>query len=145
MEAAARVAWVRDGRAHLDCDSAPSCGACGSGAGCVLGRLARKGESGLEVPDRAEDRQPLRAGEPVVVVVADGDLLRAVALAYLPPLVGVLLAPLFAHGLTGTGEAGMLLAAIGGAATGGWLARAALLRRPPAVIVRRRCEADGGA
>jgi positive regulator of sigma E activity len=58
-------------------------------------------------------------------------LLRAAALAYLPPLLGLLAGALAARGLAGAGEGAALGAALAGATAGWWLSRGLARRNPP--------------
>ena len=131
MEARARVHAVHAGRVRLECESATeTCGACAGRNRCALRWLARPGNPQLDVADPAPDAEPLRPGDGVIIEVADGELLRAAALAYLPPLAGLLAGPQDAAALTPCNE----LAALAGAALGlaaGWGASRAWLRHSP--------------
>ena len=79
---------------------------------------------------------PLRAGDGVIIEVDDGELLRAAALAYVPPLVGLLAGPVAATGLAPGSELAALAGAVLGLAAGWSAARAWLLRSPPRYRLR---------
>jgi len=130
MEATARVVSVAGTRARVSCEERAACSACGSGGRCALRWFASSGRASLEIPARADDRVPLQAGDTVVLSIRDGELLRAAALAYLPPLFGLLVGALAARGLAGAGEGAALGAAVAGA-TAGWLMARGLARRNP--------------
>ncbi len=68
----------------------------------------------------------------MVVQVRDGELLSAALRAYVPPLAGLLAAPLLAA-WGGAGDLGLLVAAGAGLLAGGAVARQWLARRPPGV------------
>ncbi|NJD31861.1 MAG: hypothetical protein FIB04_08250 [Gammaproteobacteria bacterium] len=137
MEATARVIAVADGRARLACEDRAACASCGSGRGCALRWLSSPGRPTLDVPDQTEDRRHLRAGEAVIVETRDGEVLRAAALAYLPPLAGLLVGALLGRGLAaGPGEGAALAAAVAGLSAGIWTARAWSRRYPPRIRVR---------
>jgi len=72
----------------------------------------------------------LSPGDGVILEVEDGELLRAAALAYLPPLAGLLVVPLVVAPLLPGNEPAVLAAAVLGLA-GGWVAARAWLRRAP--------------
>lgn len=138
MRAAARVLEVREGRARLECESATAaCSACQGGRGCALRWLARPGAPSLEVPVRTGDGTSFQAGDRVTLVMSDGEMLRAVALAYLPPLAGLLGGPLLATRGLGGGEGAALLAAVAGLGIGWAVGRAWLRRTPPGYSVHR--------
>lgn len=130
MRTAARVRDVRAGRAWLACEAEAGCPACGGGRGCALRWLSRPGEPLLEVPERRADGGRLAPGETVTIEVPEGELLRAAARAYLPPLGGLLAGPLLATSAAGDDLAAML-AAVAGLAAGWVLARGWLRRSPP--------------
>lgn len=138
MQAQARVLAVRDGRVQLECESTATgtCGACAGGRGCALRWVAGRGNTLLELTDPAHGDQPLRAGDGVTLEVDDGELLRAAALAYVPPLVGLLAGSgLGVAWVPGSESAAMAGAVVGLAA--GWVGARAWLRRfPPRYRVR---------
>ena len=122
MEARARVHAVHAGRVRLECESpAQACGACSGSRGCALRWLAGPGNPQLDVAHPMPEGAPLRAGDGVIIEVDDGQLLRAAAIAYMPPLAALLASPAAAAALTSGSE----LAALAGAvavSTGGTLA-----------------------
>jgi positive regulator of sigma E activity len=134
MRAAARVQDVRGDRAQLVCEAAPACAGCAGGRGCALRWLSGPGRPELEVPARGADGRRLLRGSCVAVEVADGELLRAAARAYLPPLAGLLGGPAAVVAGAG-GELAALAAAVAGLVAGGSVARALLRRRPPRFTV----------
>jgi sigma-E factor negative regulatory protein RseC len=135
MQATARVRTVRDGRARIACDDRSACGACGGGGRCALKWLAGGRDATLEVPAHAADHVPLRPGQAVTIAVRDGEVLRAAATVYLPPLFGLLLGAVAGSALGVAGEAGTLLAATMGCLAGWWVARAWSRSRPPSISV----------
>jgi positive regulator of sigma E activity len=135
VRTAARVTEVLDGRARLTCDRAPACGACAGSRGCALRWLVPAGESILEVSAVAAHGVALEAGQPVTVEVADGELQRAAARLYLPPLAGLVGGPLLAFGAFGAGDGVALAAAAGGMILGWTAARGWVRRSPPGFTV----------
>ena len=136
METTARVLTVRDGRARVACDDRAACSACGRGGRCALKWFSGGTGATLEVPARIDAQSMLRPGQAVTIAVGDGEVLRAAATVYLPPLVGLLLGATAGSALGVAGEAGTLLtAAVGGLA--GWaVARAWSRSRPPSVSIK---------
>jgi positive regulator of sigma E activity len=131
MKAVARVRNVREGRAILACASrADACSGCGGGRGCAL-RWLTSAEGRLEVPVRPTAGLTLAPGDGVVVEVAEGEVLRAAALAYLPPLTGLLAGALLARVLLPEVEPAAPLLAVVGLVAGWGMSRAWLRRRPP--------------
>jgi sigma-E factor negative regulatory protein RseC len=137
MEATARVLSVGNGRALLACRDRITCGTCASGGGCALRWLSRSGSPTLEVPDRTDDEQPLHPGESVTVEAAEGEVLRAAAVAYLPPLVGLLAGALLGRAVGTAGEGATLATSAAGALAGFWVTRSWSRRAPPRISVRR--------
>jgi sigma-E factor negative regulatory protein RseC len=138
METNARVLTVRDGRARIACDDRAACGACGRGGRCALKWFSGGSGATLEVPAWTSDHVLLRPGQAVTITVGDGEVLRAAATVYLPPLTGLLLgaASGSALGVVGVaGEAGTLLMATVGALVGWGFARTWSRNRPPSVSV----------
>ena len=134
MDARVRVVEVRDGRARVACDEQAGCGACAAG-GCGLRWLGAGGPRTLELPAGSTRERRLQPGEAVRLVLPDGELLRAVAKAYLPMLAGLLVAPSLAAMIWSAGEAALLGAAATGGALG-WLATRLWLRSsPPAFAI----------
>ena len=127
METTVRVVSVEGPVARVACEDSASCGACGSGGRCALKWFANRRRASLEIPASTDDRLALQPG--------DGELLRAAALAYALPLLGLLVGALAARGLAEAGEGGALATGLAGAAVGGWLARTLARRRPPRFAV----------
>ena len=137
MQARARVHAVEAHRVRLECESpAAACGACAGRGRCALRWLAGPGHPSLDVESSAAAGPPLRPGDGVIIEVDDGELLRAAALAYLPPLVGLLAGPVAAAALTPGSELAALAGAVLGLATGWGAARAWLRRSPPRYRLR---------
>lgn len=143
MQASARVIDVRDGVARLACDEPAGCAACQGRRGCALRWLSPRGESTVAAPDRADDGSRLLPGASVILELDDGDLLRTVVQAYLPPLAGLIAGPLIVKYVLATGEAAALAAAVAGLAAGWAVARALLERRPARITVRLDPESHG--
>jgi positive regulator of sigma E activity len=98
--------------------------------------LARPGQSTLDVDTAATSGPPFRAGDGVIIEVDDGELLRAAALAYVPPLAGLLAGPVVAAMLQPGSESVALAGAVVGLAAGWGAARAWLRRSPPRYRLR---------
>lgn len=131
MKAVARVRNVRGGRAILSCEDPPAaCSACGGGRGCAL-RWLSSTDGVLEVALPTAGDRPLAPGDGVVLEVAEGELLRAAALAYLPPLAGLLAGAVLARTVLPGAEMAALALSVAGLAAGWALSRAWLRRRPP--------------
>jgi sigma-E factor negative regulatory protein RseC len=135
METTARVITVRDGRARIACDDRAACGACGRGGRCAPKWFSSGAGATLEVPARTSDQVLLRPGQAVKISVGDGEVLRAAATVYLPPLTGLLLGASAGSALGIAGEAGTLLMATVGALVGWGLARTWSRNRPPSFSV----------
>lgn len=132
MQARARVLEIQAGRARLECESvAQACSGCAGRRGCALRWLAGPGDSRLEVAHPALHGPPMRPGDHVIIEVDDGELLRAAALAYVPPLVGLLAGPVAAATLAPGSELVALAGALLGLAAGWGAARLWLRRSPP--------------
>jgi positive regulator of sigma E activity len=138
MKAPARVQDVRQGRAWLACETAAgACATCAGGRGCALRWLCREdGGATLEVPARGVDGRHLAPGDGVILEVSDGELLRSAALAYLPPLAGLLGGPLAAMLLDLRSESVAVLAAALGLTLGWGVSRFWLRRSPPRYEIR---------
>jgi len=93
--------------------------------------LAGPGDSMLEVVHPASHGPPMHPGDHVIIEVDDGELLRAAALAYVPPLVGLLAGPVAAATLVPRSEPTAPAAALLGLAAGWGAARLWLRRSPP--------------
>ncbi|HEX9208079.1 MAG TPA: SoxR reducing system RseC family protein [Steroidobacteraceae bacterium] len=142
MQARARVQAVQAGRVRLECESPEeACGACAGRGRCALRWLAAPGHPQLDMAHPVLDVSPLRPGDGVIIEIDDGELLRAAALAYVPPLAGLLAGPVAVSVLTPGSE----LAALAGAVLGlvaGWGASRAWLRRSPPRYRLRTAEAE---
>ncbi len=137
MEARARVLAVEAGRLRLECADVPtSCGACAGRRGCALRWLAGDGPLEIEVEGPAAGDPPPRPGDGIVIEVDDRDLLRAAALAYLPPLAGLLSGAAFGATLAPGHEPVPLAGAILGLVAGWGAARTCLRRFPPRYRLR---------
>ncbi len=140
METRARVVEVGRGRARIECEASESCAACGSKPGCGLRWLQRPGRRLLEVPERSAGHDPLVSGDLVDVSVADGEMLRSVAILYGWPLLGVLAGAALGQGLGPGGEGATAAGGLLGLLAGAVLARGRVRRRPPRVTVERARE-----
>jgi sigma-E factor negative regulatory protein RseC len=143
MEATARVLSVSAGRARVACEQTASCGACGAGGRCALKWFAGPAAESIEIPDRTDDSLPLRVGEAVTISVADGEVLRAAARVYLPPLAGLLGGALLGRWMTGPGEVGALIFALIGTGIAWYAGRSWSRRHPPRLGVRHAIERAG--
>lgn len=137
MDARARVLRIQDGRATLACEESPGCGGCSSVRGCGLRWLGGNARRQLEVPARPVRGAPLESGESVTLSMADGDLLRVAARLYLPPLAGLVAAPLLVRYAAQGGEGIVAAGAVCGLLAGWLVARAWVRAAPPAVLVSR--------
>lgn len=132
MQARARVQAVEPGRVRLECESpAEACSACAGRGRCALRWLAGPGNPQLDVAHPAPEGVPLHPGDGVIIEVDDGELLRAAALAYLPPLAGLLAGPVAAAALAPGSELAALACAVLGLMAGWGASRAWLRRSPP--------------
>jgi sigma-E factor negative regulatory protein RseC len=137
MEARARVQAVHAGRVRLECESpAEACTACTGRRGCALRWLAGPGNPELDVAPPVPEGTPLHPGDGVIIEVDDGELLRAAAIAYVPPLAGLLAGPVAVAALTPGGELAALAGAVAGLAAGWGASRAWLRRSPPRYRLR---------
>jgi sigma-E factor negative regulatory protein RseC len=131
------VREVRAQRVLLECESAvDACGACAGRGRCAMRWLAGPGHSTLDVDTPATPGPPLRPGDGVIIEVDDGELLRTAALAYVPPLAGLLAGPVVAAMLRPGSEPVALAGALVGLAAGWGAARAWLRRSPPRYRLR---------
>jgi sigma-E factor negative regulatory protein RseC len=88
VQTRAVVTRVSGAQAYVCAQEPGGCEACDEGGGCGLARLSHwlaADESGICVPSGT-----LQTGDEVVLELADGALGRAACLAYLLPLVGLL-------------------------------------------------------
>jgi sigma-E factor negative regulatory protein RseC len=130
------LAWVETPRRN-------ACGTCGQGKDCgaaLLGRLFTRGANQLAL----EDHLGVASGERVVIGIPDALLIRAALLAYLLPLLTLVLGAAWAQWLR-LEDIGVALMGIAGLGAGIWLTghltggaqgrqryRPILLRREPA-------------
>ena len=118
MEIRTRVKEVHGDWARLVCEQAGQCDLCGSGRGCGLTPDGRGGRA-LILPCRVgpSRTRTLIAGDPVLVSVANGAIVRAAALIYLLPVAGLLAGAATAQMLD-MGDGISFLAALVGALAG---------------------------
>jgi positive regulator of sigma E activity len=136
MEVRTRVREVHDNWARLVCDGAGRCDVCGAGPGAGCGSSPGASDRRcLVVPRSSGGRRALRAGDVVVVSVAEEAIVRVAALTYLLPWLGLLTGAGLAA-LAGVGDGGTFLAATGGAVAGVGLGRRAASRGFRAVSPR---------
>ena len=116
----ARIAAIADGRMILEPVSS-ACTSCGSVKSCgtaKLGKLLPSGQRKLVLP-----LQPgRRVGEEIELTLPESALLAATAVAYLPPLLG-LLAGVVAGGPGAGGPVGAALGLAAGLLAARWLSR----------------------
>lgn len=136
METRARVLTVRDGRAQIACDNHADCGACGRAGRCALKWFSGGADATLEVPAWTADQVLLVPGQAVTVAVGDGEVLRAAATVYLPPLAGLLLGAAAGTAFGVAGEVGTLLMATAGGLAGWGVSRTWSRRHPPGVSIK---------
>jgi sigma-E factor negative regulatory protein RseC len=117
MKIRTRVKEVHGDWARLVCEQAGQCDLCGNGRGCGLSLMGAWGERYLTVPRRPDRTRTLIAGDPVLVSIADGAIIRAAALIYLLPLTGLLAGAATAQ-MLGMGDGISFLAALVGALAG---------------------------
>jgi positive regulator of sigma E activity len=117
MEIRTRVKEVHGEWARLVCEQTGQCELCGSGRGCGLSLMGAAGERYLSVPRRPDRTRTLIAGDPVVVSVANGAIVRVAALIYLVPVAGLLAGAATAQ-MLGMGDGISFLAALVGALAG---------------------------
>jgi sigma-E factor negative regulatory protein RseC len=138
MKAHARVIAVDGDHVLLQASAATGCGACAMQRGCATSRLGR-----LLQPHAATWRiaNPLRAqvGDEVTLGLPDDALLAAAAMAYLPPLAGLVAGALIAAGLSTSPSwpaAGALLGMAAGVALTRLLLRGRRTRYAPRMLAR---------
>jgi positive regulator of sigma E activity len=134
-EVAGTVVEVRGGQAIVECSAEPSgCSLCQGGRGCRWQRIV--GRKSLAVP-AMQPEGTLQRGDPVMLAVDDARLLAAAARLYLPPLVGLLLAPALLRAAQLDEGFGSLFAAALGLAAGLLVARRCA-GQAPAITVHRQ-------
>jgi len=128
LETQARVLAVTPGLALVEIRRRSGCGACSLASGCATAALAE-----LFGPGRhrvaVSDGIGVAAGDQVVIGVAAGALTRASMLAYLLPLLALILTSFLAQA-AGAGEAAGALAGLLGLGAG-MLGTAAIARAAP--------------
>jgi positive regulator of sigma E activity len=141
-QVAGTVVEVRGGQAIVECRAEPSgCSLCQGDRGCSWQRIV--GKQSLAVP-AVQPEGTLRRGDPVMLAVDDAWLLAAAARLYLPPLVGLLLAPaLLRVAQFDQGGPGSLIAAAVGLAAGLLVARRWAARAPAVTVSLQRPGATG--
>lgn len=122
----------------MTCVEGAGCGACGAG-GCARRWLSAGRARTLVLPAVPDPDTPLQPGDTVRLMLPDGELLRAVARAYLPMLTGLLAAPALVAMIWKPGEAALLGLAVGGAVLG-WLVTRRWLRPDLSAPVIARIE-----
>jgi sigma-E factor negative regulatory protein RseC len=103
----ARIVAIEHGRMHLE-PMASGCASCATASSCGTAKLSKLLPSGRR--ELVLPAQPgRRVGEEIELALPESALLSAAAVAYLPPLLGVVLGVVAG----GTGAGGPLGAAIG--------------------------------
>jgi len=136
VEIRTRVKEVHGEWARLVCEQTGQCELCGSGRGCGLSLMGAAGERHLTVPCRPDRTRTLIAGDPVLVSVANGAIIRAAALIYLLPVAGLLAGAAMAQ-MLGMGDGVSFLAALVGALAGVGYGRRTGVRRFRVTLVSR--------
>ncbi|MCK5769762.1 SoxR reducing system RseC family protein [Algiphilus sp.] len=147
IEERAIVTRVENGQVFVQALNMGNCKPCAEGRGCgggLLGRLARHRKYAIEVNTQVRD---LQSGDAVVVGIAGDALLRASALVYLLPLVGMIGLGAFARLTLQAGDALVAAFAVAGLAAGLLVVRWKSLsidatRFRPMVLRRDRFGAD---
>ena len=120
-QVAGTVVEVRGGQAIVECCAQTTgCSLCQGGRGCSWQRMV--GRQSLAVP-AVQPEGTLQRGDPVMLAVDDASLLAAAGRLYLPPLVGLLLAPALLRAAQLDQGTGSLIAAALGLAAGLLVAR----------------------
>ncbi len=121
IEEQARVLTVGNGFALVEASSRSACGSCPSASGCgasLVAKLFGKRANRLQVSDAIG----VAVGDLVVIGIADGTLIRASLLAYLWPLIAMMLAAFIAQ-FAGASEGLGALIGILGLCVGLWTTR----------------------
>jgi positive regulator of sigma E activity len=140
-QVAGTVVEVRGGQAIVECRAEPSgCSLCQGGRGCGWQRMV--GRQSLAVP-AVQPEGILQRGDPVMLAVDDARLLAAAARLYLPPLVGLLLAPALLRVAQLDQGTGSLIAAALGLAAGLLVARRWAGQAPSVTVSLQRPGATG--
>ena len=128
IEERAVVTETGRGYVWLDIQRRTACGGCEAGGGCGTATLAKLW-SGKRLRVRALSELPLQPGDAVVVGMADGILLRGALLAYLLPVVLLLVGALLGRAaFAAAGEEPVVLSGLLGLGLGFLVVRA-LARR----------------
>jgi len=120
IEEQAHVLAIAPGRAWVQTIRRSACGSCGTSSACgtaTVAKLFSERTNHLEVVDRIG----VAIGDQVVIGISDGTLTRASLLAYLLPLVALMLAAFAARSAGMSEEAGALIGILG-LCTGLWVA-----------------------
>jgi sigma-E factor negative regulatory protein RseC len=124
--------------ALIEAAQSGACGACGVKSGCATSKLGKLLRPRPRVWRVANDLG-LRPGESVTLHLPEAALLSAAAIAYLPPMFGVL-AGASAAAAVGASDLGAAIGAIGGFVAGlifsRWLGRRHAARYAPASVSR---------
>lgn len=123
MEARGRVVEINGASARLVCEDLERCDACGAARGCAMRLFGSSRHRSIEVAAREPGGRTLVAGDLVTVSVSGRALLRSAAIAYLPPVVGLLLGAALARWLGGPDDLAAVAGAGVGVALGAWTAR----------------------
>lgn len=121
IEEQARVLVVGNGFALVETSSRSACGSCSSSSGCgtsLVAKLFGERSNRLHVSDAIG----VAVGDLVVIGISDGTLIRASLLAYLWPLIALMLAALLAQS-AGASEGLGALVGILGLCVGFWTTR----------------------
>ena len=112
LETRATIVQIHDGRAMVNANQVSGCEQC-NGQGCGSSKVA---QLFCSKPRYFEVDNPIAAqpGDEVIVSVADGAVLRGIGLAYLLPIISMVLGAGLASWLSGTTENGDLYVAGGG-------------------------------
>lgn len=136
METRIRIVEVREGHARIAGEGAHGCGACGP-AGCHPSWPQWGRPRDTSLPAQTQCGQRLQAGQAATLVLPEGELLRAVARAYLPMLAGMVAAPLLTRLILDAGDGVVLAVALAGGLGGWFVARRWLAERPPEFTILR--------
>jgi len=122
IEQDAEVIAVADGSALVEVQRQSSCSGCNVGDSCGTSVVAKLFSSGNATRLRVIDHIGLSPGERVVIGLRDRVLVRASLIAYLLPLLAVIVAAGVAD-QAGASDTGSAIGALTGLALGLWLAR----------------------
>jgi sigma-E factor negative regulatory protein RseC len=140
IEIQARVVAVEPGYAWIESERRSACSHCSSGDSCgvsFVGRLFGNRKQRM----RLADPFGVHAGEDIIVGLSDSRLAAAAALAYMLPLITMIVVALLAAS-RGSGQGVVALSSLGGLIGGLWLVRrrwgsgASIAHYRPAIIGR---------